>query len=78
MAACGTLSYTIQELASLALAVDEDESEEVDICLRSTDDHAVEALKLAFYNVLLYSYTHKLYPPLLHLSQPQLNLAMML
>ncbi len=41
-AARGALSNTVQELASLAVAVDEDESEEVDICLSSTDDHAVE------------------------------------
>ena len=51
----GTPSNTIQKLASLAVAVDEDESEEVDICLSSTDDHAVEASQLASDEALLYS-----------------------
>ena len=53
-AARGTPSNTIQERASLALAVDEDESEEVDICLSCTDDHAVEASQLASDEALLY------------------------
>lgn len=38
-----TLSNTIQELILLAVTVDEDESEKVDICLSSTNDHTVEA-----------------------------------
>ncbi len=41
--ACDTLSNTIQELTLLAVTVDEDKSEKVDICLSSTDDHTVEA-----------------------------------
>ena len=36
-AARGTPSNNVQELASLAIAVDEDESEEDDICLSSTN-----------------------------------------
>ncbi len=55
MAARGTPFHTIQQLASLAVAVDEDESKKVDICWSSTDDHAVEALKLASDKALLYS-----------------------
>lgn len=66
-AARGTPSNTIQELASLAIVVDEDESEEVDICLSFTDDHAVEASRLASDEALLHSLSHKLYPHLLRL-----------
>ena len=40
-------SNTIQELALLGVAVDKDESEEVDICLGSNDNHAVDASQLA-------------------------------
>ena len=54
-AARGALSNTVQELALLAVAVDEGESEEVDICLSSTDDHAVEASQLASDEALLHS-----------------------
>ncbi len=54
-AARGTPSHTILELASLAVAVNEDESEEVDICLSSNDDYAVEASQLASDEALLYS-----------------------
>ncbi len=40
-------SNTIQEVALLGVDVDKDESEEVDICLGSNDDHAVDASQLA-------------------------------
>lgn len=43
----------------LAVAVDKDESGDVDICLSSSDDHAVEASQLAFNEALLHSlYSH--------------------
>ena len=54
-AARSTSSNTVQELASLAIAVDEDEPEEVDICLSSTHDHIVEASQLASDEAILHS-----------------------
>ncbi len=46
-AAHGTPSNIIQELLSFAVTIDEDESEQVDICWSSIDDHTVEASQLA-------------------------------
>lgn len=54
-AARGASSNNVQELASLALAVDEDESDEVDICLGSPDYHAVAASQLASDEAFLHS-----------------------
>ncbi len=54
-AARGTPSNTIQELASLAVAVDEDELDEVDICLGFTGDHAIDTSQLASDEALLHS-----------------------
>ncbi len=53
-AARGIPSNTVEELASLAIAVDEDELEEVDIFLSSNNDHVVEASQLASDEAFLY------------------------
>ena len=48
-------SSAVQELASLAIAVDEEKSEEVDICSFLTDDHVGETSELASDEALLHS-----------------------
>ncbi len=77
-AAHGTPSNTIQELASLAVAVDEDKSEKVDICLGSTDDNAVDASQLASDEALLHFLYSQVISASVTPSQPQLNLAILL
>ena len=54
-ATCGTTPDTVHELALLAVAADEDESEEVDICLSSICDHVLEASQLTSNKTLLHS-----------------------
>lgn len=69
LATRGTPPNTIQELASLAVAVDEDESEETEICLSSTHYRELEAANLASDEKLL----HSAYARVLHSSTPPLN-----
>lgn len=45
-ATCDTTLNTVYKLALLAVAVEEDKSEEVDICLSFTGNHILEASQL--------------------------------
>ena len=50
-----TTPDTLHELASFVVAVEEDESEKVDICLSSTSDYVLEASQLTSNKILLHS-----------------------
>ena len=50
----GTTPNMVYELASLAVAIEKDKSEEVDICLSSTSDHVSKASQLTFNKTLFH------------------------